>query len=77
MLRKVKALLSKFKNAEHIIVVTKKDVLENFIGTEHNEEILLSAEQFNYAGTQRHVDRMFEMNREALKERRIIKDDEA
>ena len=75
--REVKALLSKFKNAEHIIVVTKKDVLEDFIGTEHNEEILLSAEQFNYAGTQRHVDRMFDMNREALKERRIIKDDEA
>ena len=75
--REVKALLSKHKNAEHIIVVTKKDVLEDFIGTEHNEEILLSAEQFNYAGTQPHVDRMSDMNREALKERRKIKDDEA
>ena len=54
----------------HSISVDKKDVLEDFIGIEHNEEILPSVEQFHYVGTQNHVDRMFDMNWEALKERR-------
>lgn len=63
----VEKMLSKEGSLSNILIVTKRDVMEDFVGVEHNEEILPSPEQQDFEATQRHLQRirnMFDMLKE-------------
>lgn len=63
----VRKILSKEGSFSNILIVTKKDVMEDFVGIEHNEEILPSPEQQDFEAAQRHLNRIFEMLSERKK----------
>lgn len=56
----VKRILSNDGSSSNILIVTKKDVMEDFVGIEHNDEIIPSQEQQDFYATQRHLQRMTE-----------------
>lgn len=56
----VKRILSNDGSSSNILIVTKKDVMEDFVGIEHNDEIIPSQEQLDFHATQRHLQRMTE-----------------
>lgn len=66
----VKKILSKDGSFSNILIVTKKDVMEDFVGIEHNVEILPSPEQQDYEAAQRHLGKMRDIMFEMLNERK-------
>lgn len=57
-IKDVRKILSSSPEVSHINIVTKKDVMEDFIGIEHNEEILPSPKESDIEATLRHLNRM-------------------
>ena len=68
-IEEVRKILSREGVCPNILIVTKKDVMEDFIGIEHNEEILPSPEQQDLEAAQRHLRRMRDMLSQMLSER--------
>lgn len=69
-IEEVKKVLSREGTFSNILIVTKKDVMEDFIGIEHNEEILPSLEEQDLEAAQRHLSRMRERIFNMLSERK-------
>ena len=53
-IEEVRKILAKDSDVSNILIVTKKDVMEDFVGIEHNKEILPSQEQQDYEAAKRH-----------------------
>lgn len=71
-IEEVKKILSREGAFSNILIVTKKDVMEDFIGIEHNEEILSSPEQQDLEAAHRHSSRMRDKLSQMLSERTKI-----
>lgn len=71
-IEEVKKILSREGEFSNILIVTKKDVMEDFIGIEHNEEILSSPEQQDLEAAHRHLNRMRDKLSQMLSERTKI-----
>lgn len=69
-IEEVKKIISKDSSLSNILIVTKKDVMEDFVGIEHNVDIQPSPEQQDFEATQRHLNRMRDKMFEMLKERK-------
>lgn len=69
-IEEVRKILAKDGDASNILIVTKKDVMEDFVGIEHNKEILPSQEQRDIEAAIRHLDRMRDRMTEMLNNRR-------